>query len=422
MIRPALVGFLVSLTLQGAPAIQTFTLPNGLRVHLLEDHATQLVRASLRVAWKASEEPSGKEGLGVFLASLLEHTASGAPFPAAFSGRVAGSAIKFQFRPATGRMEWSAAARSADQEAALQAIAYAVMRPSLEGPMVEAQRLNAGRGLEATPPSESIRNRFLASLQGVHLGDEATLKHLGLPDLDAFHHRIVRPERAVLGLTGDLTLAQARSLTLLHLGAWGPATAPGTAAGGEAPRLLHHAEGAPEAWLGVPLSGRTPGSLAAAELLALMLEFLPDTPFRRSPEGKPFLLFRNTAPASGDLPAAIAFLRQRLQGVADLLTPAAFDQARDRWRREEAVLRLNPGRWMDRTLDRSLERAARPEDVQGATLTSVRAFYEQQAAAPRLLLLGTPKRTVAEWLQESSALAPWGQSETATPNREARSR
>ena len=43
MRRFPLAGLLVFMALQGAPEIQTFTLPNGLRVHLLEDHATPLV-------------------------------------------------------------------------------------------------------------------------------------------------------------------------------------------------------------------------------------------------------------------------------------------------------------------------------------------------------------------------------------------
>jgi hypothetical protein len=304
-------------------------------------------------------------------------------------------------------MEWRASARSADQEAALQAISLQVMRPYLDGPLVEAHRLNAWRGLEATPPVESVQNRFLASLQGIRSGDETTLKELGLTDLEAFHRRVIRPERAVLGLTGDLTLAQAKSLTLLNLGAWGPASAPQPAPGGAFPRLMNHAEGAPEGWLGVPLYGSTPRATAAAELLGLILEFLPDTPFHRGTEGHPFLLFRKMAATSGDLPAAVGLLGQRMKGVADQLTSEALDQARNLWLREEAVLRLNPGRQMDRILDRSLKRAARPEDVQGATLAEVRAFFELSIAEPRLLLLGTSKRTLTEWLKESEALAPW---------------
>ena len=52
--------------------VQTFRLPSGLQVRLVEDHDRPLVRLEFRVTWKPGEIPPGREGLVSFMARLLE--------------------------------------------------------------------------------------------------------------------------------------------------------------------------------------------------------------------------------------------------------------------------------------------------------------------------------------------------------------
>ena len=255
---PAVLAGLSLASWAAEPGTQTFVLPNGLRVVVLEGHATPLLRASLRVAWEPTDEPLKREGLGVFLGTLLERVGAGNQSRAAFENSVAASGVRLHFRPSPTRLEWTAAAASADQEAALQALAHLVMRPSLDGPSVEGVRLNASRALEATPPGELVRRRFLASLQGHPVLEADALNRIGLADLEAFQRRRIHPERAVLGLTGDINLAQAKTLVLLHLGTWGPAAGPTPAPGPPPPALMHHPDGPPEAWLGAAIPTPTP--------------------------------------------------------------------------------------------------------------------------------------------------------------------
>lgn len=404
-----LQGLVACLSLAAAePLTQTFVLPNGLRVVLLEDHANPLLRASLRVAWGPTEEPLEKEGLGVFLGSLLERVGAGNQSRAAFEKSVAASGVRLRFKASPTRLEWTAAAASADQEAALQALAHLVMRPSLDGPSVEGVRLNASRALESTPPAEWVRRRFLASLQRHPVLDADALNRIGLADLEAFQRSSIRPERAVLGLTGDINLAQAKTLVLLHLGAWGPAMGPVPTPGPPPPTLMHHPDGAPEAWLGAAILTPTPKTRAAMELLGLILDRLPDPPLRQGSDGSRYLLASETAVKIGDLPDKIQALTHRWEAFfSTSLTPQTLHSARVRWRQEEALLPLNPGRLLDLTLERALNKRAQPSDIETVTLADVQSLVTQSLAARHLLVMGVPKATFGTWLREAPALAAW---------------
>lgn len=422
---PTLLATLALGAQQPASRLQSFTLPNGLRVLLLEDHANPLLRASLRLTWSASDEPLEQEGLGAFLGALLERVGAGNQARPAFDKAVADAGVRLRFRHTANRFEWTAASGSADQEAALQALGHLVMRPSLDGPSVEGLRLNSSRALEAIPPTDTLRRRFLASLQGHVPLEQGALNRIGLEGLDAFHRRVVRPERAVLGLTGDLSLAQAKSLALLHLGTWGPDSLQPPLPGLPAPGLLTHPEGAPEAWLGALLPTPTARARAAVELLAAIEAEEPESPLLRGSEGRWYFLVKATAPRAEDLPEKVKSLQVRLENhLRERLTAPRFERAKLRWQQEEALLPLNPGRWLDRGLERGLGNIPEASEVQSVSLEDLRALLASSLAQSRLLITGVPKAKVADWVQNTPAFATWKSTavQTEIPKRDAKSR
>ena len=58
--KALLLAGLAAVALQAQPAVQRFTLPNGLRVLHLEDHEHPLVRVRIHVRVEPSDTPAGK--------------------------------------------------------------------------------------------------------------------------------------------------------------------------------------------------------------------------------------------------------------------------------------------------------------------------------------------------------------------------
>lgn len=402
-----LVG--ASLCLAAGPSAATdpasFVLPNGLRVVLLEDHATPLVRARLILDWDRSDEAPGLGGTACFVGAFLARADAGSQSRVAFERAAADQGAQVEFLPRVGRWEWTAEARSTEQEAALRALATLVTRPVLEGPLVERLRLGLWRGLESAPGLEAFQQGFLAALQGQQLLTEPTLGRVGLEDLDRLRRRVLQPTRAVLGLSGDLTPAQARTLALLHLGAWGSPPPEAQTPPPDSPALVSHREGSPEAWLGIPLAGATPRERAASELLCRWLEVQAPGALRGGVRQRNYLLLRAAAATVPDLPGRIQALRERRESLQQALTPAALEAARRAWLHEEALLPLHPRRHLERALERTLGNAARPEEVRAVTWEEVQAFFRSRTG--HLLVQGVGAATVAEWVKGSPALGPW---------------
>lgn len=70
--------------------------------------------------------------------------------------------------------------------------------------------------------AEARFQRRIGDPSGSLLPDEGSLARIGFQDLLLMARRVLRPERSVLVIQGDVNLSQAKQLTMLHLGAWGP--------------------------------------------------------------------------------------------------------------------------------------------------------------------------------------------------------
>lgn len=216
---------LLSLSAKGAPAIQDFRLPNGLRVLLAENHERPLVRLEMRTAWEPTEEPLGKEGITGFLAQVLDASGVGPYSREGFHRFLEERALRFSFSMEPRHLAWSVFSDSQGQDAAFQSLSLAVTRPVLDATIAGTQRERMLQELKERSPAERAEDRFRASIGdpgNVLFPSESTLGRIEISDLDTLLHRIVRPERTVLVIQGDMNLAQARQLTMLHFGAWGP--------------------------------------------------------------------------------------------------------------------------------------------------------------------------------------------------------
>jgi predicted Zn-dependent peptidase len=213
------------LALSAADSLQGFPLPNGLRVLLIENHDRPLVRLELRTAWDPAEEPPGKAGLGGFLAAVLK--ASTPRDREAFQQFLEDRALRFSFTMQPRSFAWSVLSDSQGQDGAFESLAMGATRREFDGLTVETQRQSYRQAFKERTPRVRAEDQFRRrvgdpsrSLQP----EEESLDRIEFQDLLSLSRRVLRPEKSVLVIQGDMNLPQAKQLAMLHLGAWGPGT------------------------------------------------------------------------------------------------------------------------------------------------------------------------------------------------------
>ncbi len=213
------------------PGPAAFTLPNGMRVALFEDHSLPLVRGEFRL-----ELPSPGDDAEAWLRPLgfrmIALGGSGNRSAAAFALAADGIGLELRGEQGAVAVSWSFATRSQDQEAALALIADRITRPAFDPIALEPTRIAAWSEIAETNALSRARIRFERSLLGLPEPDERALGAVDPLRLAAWHRRLFRPDRATLVLWGDLDEGQARQLALLAFGAWSVQAEPATSASG----------------------------------------------------------------------------------------------------------------------------------------------------------------------------------------------
>jgi hypothetical protein len=308
----ALLPLVAMLSLQAQTAAQRFTLPNGLLVVLLEDHDRPLLRARLHLRLDAGEAPSA------LILAALEGADAGRMKPDAFEQALEGAGLRLHRTVEPGGLAWRLTARSRDQDRALGLAADRVTRPVFP----------AGTPVEVR----------------------------------AWRARVLRPERAVLVLQGDLGLDQARRLALLHLGTWTPATTK------ELPAAV------PEPQVAVATPTKAVATLPpdqapeAPALLTLLLAEDPAlAPVQLGLEGRELVasLAPGTPPGTA-LADALETQRRRT------FTEAELALARAAWKAGRARASLHPEARMDAALAEALGQAISPARLDALTPQALR--------------------------------------------------
>jgi hypothetical protein len=225
MLRVAILVITGFISVLGSDASQEFRLPNGLRVFLSENHERPLVRLELRTAWDPLEEPPGKAGLGGCLAELLKSRGAGSLESGSFQRFLEERYLRFSFSMQPRSFCWSVLSDSQGQDDAFESLAIAATRPALESTAMEARRQIHIKEFKERTPRMRAEDQFLRRVGDPSRGllpDEGSINRIEFQDLVLLSHRVLRPENSVLVIQGDLNLPQAKQLTMLHLGAWGP--------------------------------------------------------------------------------------------------------------------------------------------------------------------------------------------------------
>ncbi|HEY3270705.1 MAG TPA: insulinase family protein [Geothrix sp.] len=383
----ALAAFVLAAQGQAQPQVrpQTFSLPNGMRVVLLEDHERPLVRARLHLP--LAREAATRPGFARLALRVLRHSDAGAFRIEDFEQLLAGAGIELTPAVRADGLSWSVLARSRDQDLALGLLADRVFRSIIDPSTLEAERLACWRETERLEASPRARLRQLLepdwTLQAPTLDSLAAITY---EDLLAFCTQVLRPDHAVLVLHGDLGQEQAKRLVLLTFGTWtiqpqppvpaalvsSPAPAPPPAAP-EAARIQLPAAGGAQGALAVAAEPEDLGREAEA-LLALLLPGDPILfPADLRLEGLDLVVALETE-SMGSTAAAETSLLERLQALRQRgFTDADLRRARTAWSAGRALTALHPGTLVDEALAEARGQAVSPARMEALTVEALNA-------------------------------------------------
>ncbi|WP_275975710.1 M16 family metallopeptidase [Geothrix terrae] len=404
--RPLAALAAITLTLPGQAQTsirpQTFSLPNGMRVVLLEDHERPLVRARLNVLLSRDLE-TVHPGLAALALRVLGHSDAGAFGVDEFEQLLAGAGIELVPALRADGLSWNLLARSRDQDLALGLLADRAFRSVATSLTLETDRLASWRETERLEASPRAKLRLLLepdwTLQAPTLDHLSAINH---PDLLAFYARALRPDRAVLILQGDLGLEQAKRLVLLSFGTWTvqapppvPATAQATAkTTADAQTPTQTPTQAATASASAPAAPQAPRILVRSPRPALLAMAVAAQPEDLDPESAALLALllpgdpalapaqlrlesRNLvgeleADPSGSAASAETSMLERLQAIRQRgFTEADLHRAQAAWSESRALITLHPEAQVAEALAEARGGSVSPARVQALSVETL---------------------------------------------------
>jgi zinc protease len=202
-------------------------LPNGMVLLVKPVRGPGIVAASLQVRAGTAFDPEGKEGLAQMVASALPLGTKSIPGPE-FRQRVAAIGSTFGITASRETVEAGLTVFPADLQEALTLLARPIQEPILPEDQMGAVRERILRFGEARAASaqETVRDLVREKIFRGHpygrtsTGTEASLASVTRAEMEGFHRRHYRPDRAVLTLAGDVGIEEGRRLAAAAFGSW----------------------------------------------------------------------------------------------------------------------------------------------------------------------------------------------------------
>jgi zinc protease len=200
------------------PKVQTRTLPNGLVVQIVENHALPLVAVRAVIEGGPLLDPVGKEGLSALDLSLLPDGTS------SMTADQLSQAID-QLGATVSPIRFTAIADELPQ--ALPLMGEMLMHPTFPAAAVEQRKAATTTVLQRNDGrADTTANRLLnivlfgAEHRYGRMTTPATIASITRDDLVRFHDANVRPQNVTLVVVGDVTPATVMPLVTRVFGAW----------------------------------------------------------------------------------------------------------------------------------------------------------------------------------------------------------
>jgi predicted Zn-dependent peptidase len=219
------------------PTMVERTLPNGLKLVIVEQHETPVVDAALVVRTGSEADPAAKQGLAVLTADMLDEGA--AQYDAlGLAEQIGFLAIRLGTNAGLEQSTVSLHAARATLDSGMALLGDVVLRPTF--PVKEFTRLRdqwLTSLLQEQDRGPALADRaFAALVYGEQhpygrstRGTKETAQAVTRDDLQQFWSSWYRPNNATLVIVGDLTVAEAEALATRTFGGWARATLPARA-------------------------------------------------------------------------------------------------------------------------------------------------------------------------------------------------
>ncbi|HEX6574797.1 MAG TPA: pitrilysin family protein [Gemmatimonadaceae bacterium] len=210
------------------PPVQTATLPNGLKIAVVEKHSLPIVTARIQVDAGAVREPAAKSGVAVLTANILSE-GSKQYTGAEIADKMAKLGAQFGTSGAFGSAWINVTSLPNVFNEAFTVASTTLTEPRFDEADFARIRNNQIASFENSMSNASgVANRVFVSavydpntpysrLSG---GTKTSLEALTRDDVINWHKTMYSPANTTVMFVGDITLAQARSLVESALGKW----------------------------------------------------------------------------------------------------------------------------------------------------------------------------------------------------------
>jgi predicted Zn-dependent peptidase len=222
--RPPIPGPAVALKL---PAIQRFTLSNGIPVLFIETHKVPLVEVAAVVRAGAASDPKGKAGLANLTAEMLDR---GAGKRSALEISDAVDHLGADLSAGAGWDQTTVSLNVSSERLgeALAIFADVLVRPTFPEEELERVRKELLTDLlqRRDEPAEIARVAFARALYGEHAygrvaeGSEQSVRGITRADLARFHTSFMQPGNTTIVAAGDVTARTLQAKLEEALGSW----------------------------------------------------------------------------------------------------------------------------------------------------------------------------------------------------------
>jgi len=208
-------------------AIQKFTLPNGLRLLVKEDHRLPFVEFRAVFQGGVLAESADTNGITQLMSRLMIKgtTTRGAEQIAGEIESVGGQLDSYAGNNSFGV---NAEVLSSDFAAGLELVADVLLHPTFPAAQLDREREVQLAGLQAQK-DDLLKSAFVAMRRGLFgshgygldsLGTEETLAKLRPADMRAFHRKLATPDNCVLAIFGDVNAADTRAAVEKAFAGW----------------------------------------------------------------------------------------------------------------------------------------------------------------------------------------------------------
>ena len=214
------------------PKVQQFTLPNGVRVLFIEDHELPVVEMSAAFKVGTLEDPADKAGLASMTATLLRSGGTKTFTADQLNEQLESLAADVEFGASPENSGGGIHCFKKDAPKVLGLFREMLREPRFAADRIEIVRnqfLSRIQQQDDQPVQLAVRGVSRLLFNGKGQGNPATqasIKAITEQDLRGFARTWFVPNNMILGVSGDLTLSEAKAMLKKALGDWSKAKLP----------------------------------------------------------------------------------------------------------------------------------------------------------------------------------------------------